>query len=452
MPAPPVRRRRGPHGYAPPPSTWKATVVVLPPSDRRDTAPLPPTPLRRADVPHSAVPLRRPSAAGTVLSAILDHGPVARSTVARLTGLSPAAVSGHCTQFLARGLISQSEETAGPRGLGRPHIPLDIDTGRYLVAGAHIAVAHSTLALMDLRGRIVASDRRPHRGTDPQRVLGGLAARLPRLVAAHAGGRTVLALGLATGQWVDPDAGVIVDHPRLGWRDVAAREFLAAATGLPVHVDSHSRALARAEQLFGAVATRESAVLLFVGAVVDAAFATTDGVHRGPRSAAGSVAHLPVGPGTDTDAGPAETCTCGTPGCLQSEVSEPALVRQAAARGLMVADFRALLDLALAGEPRAVDLFRRRAMHVGRAVALLLDMFDPEVVVVVEPGAGRLTECLDVLRAEVADRSWVCGDPRRAVVPSSFTGSVLQVAGGAVALGALYADPLGPWPVLPAVG
>lgn len=432
-------------------------MVVLPPDRRRTprTSPLAPAPLRRADVPQPAGSPRRPPGAAAVLRAILDHGPVARSTVARLTGLSPAAVTGHSTQFVARGLVAERAQTPGPRGLGRPHIPLEIDTSRYLVAGAHIAVAHSTLALMDLRGRIVASDREPHLDRDPGQVLGGLAARLPPMVRAHAGGRTVLGLGLATGQWVDPDAGVIVDHPRLGWRDVAAREVLTAATGLPVHVDSHSRALARAEQLFGAVATRGSVVLLFVGNVVDAAFATSGGVHRGPRSAAGSVAHLPVGPDTasDTTAGipPAEPCTCGTPGCLQSEASEPALVRQAAARGLHVADFRALLDLALAGEPRAVALFRRRASLVGRAVALLLDMFDPEVVVVVEPGAGRLPECLQVLRAEVGTRSWVCDDPERAVVPSSFTGSVLAVAGAAVALGALYADPLGPWPALPAV-
>jgi hypothetical protein len=85
---------------------------------------------------------------------------------------------------------------------------------------------------------------------------------------------------------------------------------------------------------------------------------------------------------------------------------------------------------------------------VGRAAALLLDMFDPGVLVVVEPGAGRLPECLAALRAEVADRSWVCDDPVAAVVPSSFTGSVLAVAGASVALGALYADPLGPWPAL----
>ncbi|MFB7307576.1 ROK family protein [Streptomyces sp. NPDC056192] len=405
------------------------------------------TPLLRSDIP-AAGPARRVPGTGSVLSAILDHGPVARSTVARLTGLSPASVTGHVGQLLARGLVRESAETAGPRGLGRPHIPVEIDTGRYLVAGAHIAVAHSTVSLMDLRGRIVAEDRQSHRTTDPHRLLAGLAERLPRLVSARAAGRTVLALGVATGHRVDPVAGMIVEHPLLGWRDVPVRDILSAATGLPVHVDSHSRALARAEQMFGEASTRASMVLLFIGAVVDAAFATEGAMHRGPRSGAGSIAHLPLGAG---GSGGAEPCSCGRSGCLQSEVSERAMVRRAAEQGLRVGSFRELLDQALAGEARAVALFRRRARLVGRAAALLLDMFDPAVLVVVEPGAGRIPECLADLREQVAERSWVCDDPERAVVPSSFTGSVLATAGGAVALGALYMDPLGPWPALPAV-
>jgi len=410
----------------------------------------PPTPVRRADVP-SAPAQRRGSAAGAVLGAVLDHGPVARSTVARLTGLSPSAVTGHSARLLARGLLRERPETARPRGLGRPHVPLEIETGTHLVAGVHIAVTNSTVALMDPRGRIVAQDRLPHHRPAPHDVLDGIPARLSALTAAHAGDRGVLALGAATGSWVDPDAGLIVDHPRLGWRDVPVRDLLTAATGLPVHIDSHARALARAEQLLGPVAARDSSVLLFGGAVVDAAFATSGGVHRGPRSGAGSVAHLPLAPGEEAAGVPPEPCTCGTPRCLQSEVSEPSLLRQAAARGVPVADFRALLGLARAGDGTAVALFRRRARLVGRAAALLLDMFDPGALVVVEPGTGWLPECLADLRAEVATRSWVCDDPERAVLPSSFTGSVLAVAGCSVALGALYADPLGSWTALPAV-
>ncbi len=389
-----------------------------------------------------------------MLGAILDHGPVARSAVARLTGLSPASVTGHCGHLLARGLIREAAATSGPRGLGRPHIPLEIDTERHVVAGAHIAVRHTTLSLMDLRGRIVAEDREPHRGTAPDQVLDRLAARLPALVSGHAADRTVLALGVATGHRVDPRTGVIVDHPQLGWRNVPARDVLATATGLPVHVDGHARALARAEQLIGESSSRTSAVLLFVGTVVDAAFATGGLVHLGPHSGAGSVAHLPVGgrdpaPGAERNEGPTpaegspERCACGAPDCLQAQVSEPALVRRAARRGLSVPDFPALLERALRGDPVACAVFVDRARRVGRAAALLLDMFDPDVLVVVEPASGRLPECLAALRAEVKRRSWAGEAAATAVVPSSFTGSVLAVAGAAVALGALYADPLG---------
>ncbi|MFJ8885376.1 ROK family protein [Streptomyces sp. NPDC102402] len=414
---------------------------------RQSAPPRLPLPPRRSEIP-SAGHGRRTSGTGSVLGAILDHGPVARSTVARLTGLSPASVTGHVGRLLSRGLVRERAETTGPRGLGRPHVPVEIDTSRFLVAGAHLAVAHSTVALMDLRGRVVAEDRRPHTGTHPRMVLDDLAARLPALTAAHAAGREVLALGFATGHRVDPAAGVVVEHPHLGWRSVPVREILSAATGLPVHVDSHARALARAEQMFGEVSTRRSTVLLFVGAVVDGAFATAGEMHRGPRSGAGGVAHLPLGSGGSGDA---EPCDCGRTGCLQSEVSERAVIRRAAAQGLYVSGFQELLDHAVAGEPRAVALFRRRARLVGRAAALLLDIFDPECLVVVEPGAGRLPECLFDLREEVGLRSWVCDDPERTVVASSFTGSVLATAGGAVALGALYADPLRPWPALRAV-
>ncbi|MGW0558779.1 ROK family protein [Streptomyces sp. NPDC002926] len=99
------------------------------------------------------------------------------------------------------------------------------------------------------------------------------------------------------------------------------------------------------------------------------------------------------------------SCACPCWGCLQSEVSEPALVRQAAEQGLHVPTFVALLQLAVGGDPTAVALFRRRARLVGRAAAVLLDMFDPEVLVTVEPGTGRMPHCLAELRAEVGQRS-----------------------------------------------
>jgi predicted NBD/HSP70 family sugar kinase len=371
-----------------------------------------------------------------VLRAVLDHGPVARSSVARAARLSAASVSGVVASLLDLGLVREVPEAAGPPGIGRPHVPLDIETDDVAVVGAHVAVPCVTVGLLDLRGRVIAERRDPHGRRDPAGVLEALVSGVAAVRREHGGGRRILGLGLATGGWVDAAKGVIVEHVPLGWRDVPVGAVLAEATGLPVGVDSNSRALLKAEQLFGDVArrARASAVHLFVGNVVDVAFAAGGIVHRGPRSAAGAVAHLPI-------EGCAQVCACGRTGCLQAAVSEQALVRRALAAGLIDRpDFRALLDAALGGRAEAVAMFEERARLVGRAAALLLDLFDPEVLVVVEAGANRLPGCLATLRSEAAARS--SAGAANAIRTTSFPANVLAVAGGAVALDRVYAAPL----------
>lgn len=369
--------------------------------------------------------------------AALDHGPVARSTIARLAGLSPAAVSRQCAALTGRGLLREVPGAGPAKPAGRPHVPVDVDTSGPVVCGVHIALRHATLAVVDLRGRVVARERVAHGATPgPGRLLDGIAARLEKFIAATGAGgyRPVLGVGVATGGWVDSDAGVIVDHPLLGWRDVRVRELLERRTELPVRVDGHSRALARAEQLFGDQRARSSVVHLFAGNVVDAAFAVGGTVQHGPRSAAGAVAHLPL-------PGRADPCECGRSGCLQAVVSEGALAARAATAGVVAEpSFDSLLDAAQAGDPRAEVIFRQRARAVGGAAAVLLDMFNPEVLVVVEAGAMLLPGCLEALRAETRHRWHGGGEPPVAV--TSFGRDVLHIAAGAVMLSEIYANPL----------
>jgi predicted NBD/HSP70 family sugar kinase len=388
---------------------------------------------RRGDLPPPEA-RHAVDSAGAVLRAILDHGPVARSSVARAARLSAASVSGVVTALQKRGLVRAAPEAAGPPGAGRPHVPVDIAPAGVAVIGVHIAVPHTTVALLDLRGRVLAQRQDRHGARDPASVLAALVARIG--VIRHAcGGRRILGLGLATGGWVDAANGTVVEHPVLGWRDVPVGAVLADATGLAVRVDSNSRALLKAEQLFAADArrVRRGGVHLFVGNVVDVAFAAGGVVHQGPRSAAGAVAHLPV-------EGCRELCACGRTGCLQVAVSERTMVRRALAAGLIGRpDFRELLDGALLGRTEVVLMFEERARLVGRAAGLLRDLFDPEVLVVAEAGANRLPGCLATLRAEAAAWSPGAADVIRA---TSFPGDVLAVAGGAVALDRVYAAPM----------
>ncbi|GAA1388428.1 ROK family transcriptional regulator [Pseudonocardia kongjuensis] len=389
-------------------------------------------------VPTPAGPARRVAGPADVLRTVLDHGPVARTTIGELTGLSAAAVSRQLGRLAGAGLV-RDEPVPRPRGtVGRPHVPVDIDTGQHAVAGLHVAVPYATHVLMDLRGRVLAERRLPH---PPDAGPDGLPARLGddlgRFLREHAGRRRLLGVGVATGGWVDPDRATVVEHPQLGWRDVPIGGVLERRLGLPVRVESHARALARAEQLVGDLRfrARTSMVGLFVGNVVDAALATGGLVHQGPGAAAGDVRHLPVG--SDV------RCPCGRAGCFLATVTESAVARRAVHRGHLAeprfADVRAALR---DGAPWAVTLFAERARAIGRAGALLLDVINPEVMVITESGLADRPELLAELHTEVARYSHVCTDPERTVVAGSFRTHALAVAGGSVALHDVYHRPL----------
>jgi predicted NBD/HSP70 family sugar kinase len=381
---------------------------------------------------------RRGQNAAAVLRAVLDHGPVARSTVGRLTGLSAAAVSRRIADLSDLGLVRERPVRAARPAVGRPHVPVDLDVRHHVAVGAHIAVLHTTLVLMDLRGRVLVEERVPH-GSDrsASAVLDDLAMRTAAFLDAHRAGRRPLGVGVATGGWVDPARGVVVRHRDLGWHDVPVGDLLAERLGLPVAVDGHARALARAEQLFGRVRerARSSLVHLFVGNVVDAAIATGGAVHEGPDAAAGHVSHLPVGGDTP--------CVCGRRGCLAATAAERAVAGRAVAEGHLRAPlFADVLAAVEADEPWAMGLLRDRVRAIGRAAALLLDVINPDVLVVCEAGTSRRPELLTDLRAEVARHSHRGPDVARTVVAGSFGVRALGVAAGSVVLRETYERPL----------
>ena len=420
----------------------------------------------KADAARVADSGRRAASAAAVLRAVLDHGPIARSTIARITGLSPASLTSHCTELTRLGLLRELPGEVRSNGAGRPHVPVDIDTSRHLVAAVHIAVRWTTTALIDLRGRVVARSLTLHDSTDPARVVERAANSLDALYASHAASTSTstsastavsvsasaahapphatqhtkavrpLGIGVATGGWVDPESGVVMDHPRLGWSLVPLRDRLAERTGLPVHLDGHSRALLHAEVLFGRASRAGSVLHVFVGNVVDAAFATRGEAHYGPRAQAGAIAHFPV-------EGSREPCSCGRTGCLEATVSEHTLTRRAHERGVIAdPDIRLLLAAARAGNQGAIELFVERSRLIGRAVALLMDVFGPEIAIVMEPSLPYLPAALAALRSAARENVRTVCDVDNMLIPTSFPGAVLETAGGAVFLDALYRNPL----------
>ncbi|MFD6187121.1 ROK family protein [Streptomyces goshikiensis] len=389
--------------------------------------------------------------AAAVLRAVLEHGPVARSGIPPVCGLSPAAVSRQTTGLLRSGLL---RELPGPGGgLGRPLVPLDLNTGAVsgpVTAALHIGVPASTFGLVDLRGQVLARRSLPHHGLDPATLPQAIARRLRAFLDEYDTGRPLLGLGAALGGWVRPDEGTVVRHEALGWRDRPLAAELSDALGLPVRLDNHARAVAGAEILFGHPDARHSLVHLFVGNVVDAAFGIGGTVHQGPGAAAGDVAHLPV-PGSRTP------CPCGRTGCLQATASDTALGAEAVRRGIVPEPSVGLLvDAAATGDPRADRLLRERARDVGRAAALLLDVFNPAVLVIAELSSllheGYLNEIREAAVGAAPEPTPTTPTPTppapapapapalRIVTPHAGP-AVLPCAAATVLLGPLFRDP-----------
>ncbi|MFD7261412.1 ROK family protein [Streptomyces sp. NPDC059874] len=392
--------------------------------------------------------------AAAVLRTVLAHGPVARSAIAPLCGLSPAAVSRQANGLLRSGLL---RELPGPAasGAGRPRIPLDLHTGPVggpVAAGLHIGVPAATFSLVDLRGTLLARRTSPHQAPTPTPGPGpdpaDIADRLAAFLREFDTGRPLLGVGVALGGWVRPGDGTVVRHEALGWRDRPLGAELAERLRLPVSVDNHARAVAHAEILFGRPEARRSLVHLFIGNVVDAAFGIEGTVHQGPGAAAGDVAHLPV-PGSRT------VCPCGRVGCLQATASDTVLGAEAVRRGIVPEpSVNLLVDAAATGDPRADRLLRERARAVGGAAAVLLDVFNPAVMVVTELSSVLHDGYLDEIRAAAAAASRTGGGsggaggtngsvgvgPARIVSPHAGP-AVLPGAAATVLLGPLFRDP-----------
>ncbi|MCX4528602.1 MULTISPECIES: ROK family transcriptional regulator [unclassified Streptomyces] len=400
--------------------------------------------------PRMAGDSRASANAAAVLRAVLEHGPVARSGIPPLCGLSPAAVSRQTTGLLRAGLLRELPGPAG--GLGRPLVPLDVNTGAVsgpVTAGLHIGVPASTFSLVDLRGQVLARRSMPHEGRRPDRLPQQIAEQLRRfLTEFDTGHRPLLGVGAALGGWVRPDEGTVVRHEALGWHDRPLAAELSDALGLPVHIDNHARAVAGAEILFGHPDACRSLVHLFIGNVVDAAFGIGGTVHQGPGAAAGDVAHLPV-PGSRTP------CPCGRTGCLQATASDTVLGAEAVRRGIVPEPSVGLLvDAAATGDPRADRLLRERARAVGRAAALLLDVFNPAVMVITELSSVLHDGYLEEIREAAASASPTASPsegrtggpttpapaPSRIATPHAGP-AVLPCAAATVLLGPLFRDP-----------
>ncbi|MGZ5386988.1 MAG: ROK family protein [Solirubrobacterales bacterium] len=252
--------------------------------------------------------------------------------------------------------------------------------------------------VVDSQQNILHTSRESSTGRSEYEVMGAIEQELREAMEARP---QVIGAGLGVPCTIDRERGVAINAVNLEITDVPIRDLMRERLGIPVFIDNDANCAALAEHRFGAAKGARNAILLTVGTGIGGGIIINRELYRGTTGAAAELGHIVV-----EENGPPCQGTCPNRGCVETLASGTALAREgtaAAGRNPGSALFRALqeggisgrvvTEAALAGDAVAREVVAEAGRYLGVAVASLVNIFDPDLVVIgggVTAGAGEL--------------------------------------------------------------
>lgn len=322
-----------------------------------------------------------------VLYTLRREGPISRQDVAVRAGVSAATAANVVGQLLEEGVLGEAGQL--PSNGGRPASLTGINPAYGVIVGIDLGETAVRLELFDLALQRTAEVEVPVGAEDRSAdAIVELIAENVELLLAQSGTARERVLGLGVGVpgiVEDSGAAALVHAPSIGWSGVPLQSLLEARTELPTVVSNGAKALGTAEAWFGAAGEDQDVVVCLIGTGVGASFLQQGKLYRGASASAGEWGHTTL----VLDGDP---CRCGAHGCLEAYVGAPAIARRWVAAGGAGGeredghgDEEAIEHLALAaeaGDERALDVLRETARYLGAGVSDLVNLINPDRVVV----------------------------------------------------------------------
>ena len=221
----------------------------------------------------------------------------------------------------------------------------------------------------------------------------------------------VAAVGVGIPGEQSPKTGLVAFCNNLGWVDVPLMQRLRDALGLPVYVDNDANVAALAESAFGASRDVKSSILITLGTGVGGGIVRDQRIHTGAHGVGGEIGHMVV-------VVDGEPCNCGHRGCWEKYASATAIIRMG--RALMEEkpdcalarqmggdaanlNAKAVLDLAKAGDADCAGIFETYVKYLCVGLANLINIYDPDMLVLGGGVAHAGDFLLDAVRAALGD-------------------------------------------------
>lgn len=255
-----------------------------------------------------------------------------------------------------------------------------------LTIGIDIGGTNLRAAVVDPGGRVLDSEQLPTPST-----VDALEAAIAHAVGTLRSRHTVMAVGLAVAGFITADQSRVRFAPHLPWRDSDVRDRLVSRLGLPVVLEHDANAAAWGEHVLGPGRTATTWALFAVGTGIGGALVHQGALYRGAFGTAPEFGHLTMVPG-------GRSCPCGKLGCLERYCSGSALeltAQEFIATGrhpdsMLSGIFhsrpeeitgRSVVQLARDGDELAAEVIDDFALWLGRGLAAVQEVFDPELIV-----------------------------------------------------------------------
>ena len=371
-----------------------------------------------------------------IVRTVQKNAPISRTALTEKMGLTAASVTNLTNGLLDAGILCQVGHDSNGN-LGRKAMMLDVRPDAFYTLGMEMNNNRIVIGLADFRGDIIVSEMTPFDDSwEVDATLEGVAALTGRLLRQSGIPREkLLGMGLALPGPLDSKAGVMRNPPNMSkWKNVPICEILSQRLGIPVCCDRETNAAALAESICGASVGYETSFMLSLFTMgIGGGFVSDGRVLRGFRDGAGEIGHTTVQPG-------GAPCVCGGYGCLETVVSDKAIVSRVQqlwklrAQGGMLRDPESLtleqvFRLCDDGDAVCRQVVEEAASYISIALRNVINTISPQMIVLAGPMVSMSQTLVERVRDYIRKTPYPHHAAEIAVSPTAL-GEMVFVKGG----------------------
>jgi len=344
---------------------------------------------------------------GIILDIIREAGPISRIEISRRTGLSRSTCSAICEIMIAQNLISETGKSISSGGRKPVLLELNIHAG--IVIGLKLMEGEIIGAVVNLGGEVLMKKHiQVPRHLEPEIYMDDLKVFIQELIsssqtlagAKSSGNQKVLGIGVGMSGRIDSANGILLESSILEWKHVHIGNVLEEHFGTPVYLENDVNTFAIGEKFFGVGKPYSNYLCVTVGEGIGLGIVLQGSLYRGHHHGAGEFGHIKIAYGEESP-----ICSCGKKGCLEAFASDNAIVRYVLKQTGRNLSIEKLTELAEKGDTVCQEAFVLAGRYLGAGISTLINLFDPEALIIGGERAGAAHLFMDGMKEVVAENT-----------------------------------------------